>query len=324
MFVRFFEQISNFFGLLCQKYIMIYILIISLGVGIHIELVYRVLSEELRSLTWTCWLITFIALYATYLIQHSNPGYLSKSDHVSDLSCQSCWSRAAIMPPVCVSIPPALGSSWSYRRIGDDEDMDGSIQVIKQDEFCEYCESKCIARSHHCRRCNQCVARFDHHCDFLEICIGERNHCLFYIYVLILSICCSIALHLVSSCVKSYSNIYEFIVKNLVIIMLRLILYGILWSLGALLIFHSWLIMFNVTTYEVIHQSRDRSLSAYSEGILTNIVKFFSCMSQDYKWNSNISIEWKPVDWHYHEQQCRVRQRDVCNVICFNDYYECC
>jgi hypothetical protein len=301
-----------------------YILAVSLGVFIHVELPYDQRSESSLLL---CWLTTFIAISAWYLIQNSNPGVL-KSSLAMDYKASSAaaGSQPTVQSPRSF---PCLWKSWSYKRLGDDEEEeDGGLLVVKQDsdsyECCEYCGSERIARSHHCRRCNHCVAQFDHHCNFLGICIGERNHGLFYAYLITETICCLVALQMISLCWRPYEDVYEMVAKNFSIIVVRLTLLGLLFSIVSLLVFHTWLVIFNVTTYEVITlSSSEVPLSAYSEGIVTNTIKFCLTMQHDYGM-SCASSEWKPIDWRYHRRQLQTREKGCSDRFCVNDIYECC
>jgi palmitoyltransferase ZDHHC9/14/18 len=53
--------------------------------------------------------------------------------------------------------------------------------------YCATCNIFRPPRSKHCNSCNVCVSKFDHHCPWVGNCIGERNHSLFFLFLINIS-----------------------------------------------------------------------------------------------------------------------------------------
>jgi len=103
----------------------------------------------------------FVCSTASFLLlQGSDPGYLSSE-------------KRELFPPVNASIQE---EEANY----SEDDLDSGARK------CLVCNiPRTPRRSHHCKQCNKCVATFDHHCVFLNTCIGERNHCRFFVFLVV-------------------------------------------------------------------------------------------------------------------------------------------
>lgn len=116
--------------------------------------------------------------------------------------------------------------------------------------FCEICESVKPPRSHHCRHCEKCILRMDHHCFWIANCIGFNNHKFFVLLCFY-----GIITEIISSLI--FFNNWKFIITqtcNRLIVFLYLhafVLFLFSLGLGALLIFHLYLISHNITTIEL-------------------------------------------------------------------------
>ncbi|OMJ88124.1 hypothetical protein SteCoe_10026 [Stentor coeruleus] len=58
-------------------------------------------------------------------------------------------------------------------------------EKYESSKICFNCFILRIPRSGHCFICNLCVERFDHHHPWINNCIGAKNHCVFYIFLVI-------------------------------------------------------------------------------------------------------------------------------------------
>ena len=56
------------------------------------------------------------------------------------------------------------------------------------DFVCAYCEIRRPRHIKHCQYCNKCVRKFDHHCPWIHNCVGEKNHKIFFVFLLMTEI----------------------------------------------------------------------------------------------------------------------------------------
>jgi hypothetical protein len=62
------------------------------------------------------------------------------------------------------------------------------LEEVDPIKLCPECMVIKTPRSFHCSTCNQCIERYDHHCVWLNNCIGIKNHFLFMIFIVVLSL----------------------------------------------------------------------------------------------------------------------------------------
>ena len=144
------------------------------------------------------------------------------------------------------------------------------LGYINNYKYCGTCSIMRPIRSSHCFDCNNCVERCDHHCPWIGNCVGKRNYIYFYLFVFSFTF---MLLYLIAFCVAHiFKYCYDKIQENDekqntkkrdhivayslcdVIISLYLIFYCIVclsFTIG-LFIYHSYLILNNTTTKEVL------------------------------------------------------------------------
>ncbi|CAG8477848.1 9560_t:CDS:2 [Ambispora gerdemannii] len=133
-----------------------------------------------------------------------------------------------------------------------DVKMNGTALILK---YCETCKIYRPPRCSHCRQCDNCVEGEDHHCIWLNNCIGRRNYRSFYTFVCTGTILCLYILgfsimHLVLLMEEHNISFIESILVAPVSVVLGVIAFLLVWSVGGLTIYHTYLICKNMTTHE--------------------------------------------------------------------------
>eukprot|EP00250_Pteridium_aquilinum_P008781 c18203_g1_i2 orf=224-1057(+) len=145
---------------------------------------------------------------------------------------------------------------------------------------CPTCRVFQPPRSKHCHDCNKCVLRFDHYCAWLGTCVGYGNHCRFWWYIFEETLLCLWTSVMYGMSLKSTGSSNSWLHLAAVIILLIVILAALLF-LGLLLLFHSYLVVTNQTTHELIRKRRipefrniPDNVKPFSKGCARNIYSF--------------------------------------------------
>lgn len=151
---------------------------------------------------------------------------------------------------------------------------------------CPYCQVWKPLRSKHCQDCNKCVLRFDHHCFWVGTCVGQRNHCRFWWYLFFESCLGWWALGACVSAFRKDPTPWGWLARNAAALVFVACLAAISIFLTALLLFHSYLVVTNQTTYETTRRKRISYLrnvpdgvNPFSRGPLHNVLTFCSTPS---------------------------------------------
>ncbi|KAJ4953997.1 hypothetical protein NE237_030829 [Protea cynaroides] len=152
---------------------------------------------------------------------------------------------------------------------------------------CTYCNIVQPPRAKHCHDCDKCVLQFDHHCVWLGTCIGQGNHCRFWWYILEeTALCIWTGILYISYLKANFSRAWW---KDGIVILLLATLSICLVFLLLLLLFHSYIVLTNQTTYELVRRRRIPYLRGipervypFSKGICTNIYNFCCARSSLY------------------------------------------
>nr|XP_012421772.1 PREDICTED: probable palmitoyltransferase ZDHHC11 [Odobenus rosmarus divergens] len=86
---------------------------------------------------------------------------------------------------IAVSIDPAEANvqfKKNYSKPMPTFDRSKHAHVI-QNQYCHLCEVTVSSKAKHCSACNKCVSGFDHHCKWLNNCVGSRNYWYFFFSV---------------------------------------------------------------------------------------------------------------------------------------------
>ncbi|OMO72263.1 Zinc finger, DHHC-type, palmitoyltransferase [Corchorus olitorius] len=143
-------------------------------------------------------------------------------------------------------------------------------------KYCQICSIFRPPRSCHCAVCNNCVEKFDHHCPWIGQCIALRNY-KFYLTFLVTALVFFIYIF-GFSCWRIHQRMLETgiglfgMLRNCPeTLALTLFSFAAILFLGGLIMFHSYLIAVNQTTYENFRYRYESSPNPYDKGIISNI-----------------------------------------------------
>lgn len=142
-------------------------------------------------------------------------------------------------------------------------------------------------RASHCDICGVCIEKMDHHCPWLGTCIGKRNYKEFYLFLLSLFIEIIIVFAMSISIMSlnvtnGISNIGNTLAEYPFSIILAIICVPAFIFVGIMLLFHSFLILKNITTREYFTDKWDTITGNPYEkrNCIKNIMKLYFKVSK--------------------------------------------
>ena len=131
--------------------------------------------------------------------------------------------------------------------------------------YCDLCDTHVLANTKHCRTCNRCTAGFDHHCQWVNNDIGSANY-LHFILSLVFLLCVLV----IQIATIGLSLFQRRRVKREEILLTRRAVAVVLWvnlvevvfffmQALFLILFHAYLKLLNMTTFEHIRKKQNRS-----------------------------------------------------------------
>eukprot|EP01102_Stenamoeba_stenopodia_P012568 TRINITY_DN398_c0_g1_i1.p1 TRINITY_DN398_c0_g1~~TRINITY_DN398_c0_g1_i1.p1 ORF type:complete len:225 (-),score=11.76 TRINITY_DN398_c0_g1_i1:129-803(-) len=140
---------------------------------------------------------------------------------------------------------------------------------VEFSRYCKTCKQPKPPRSHHCHICNKCILKMDHHCPWINNCVGHFNHKYFVLFMLYMCVGCGYC------AICTYSPFMQTIDFDAVwgstasrggIIFQFILTVSVMIAVGALLLWHFYLLLTNQTTIEFYHNSElSRHASARGE-----------------------------------------------------------
>ncbi|GAV78572.1 zf-DHHC domain-containing protein, partial [Cephalotus follicularis] len=246
----------------------------------------------------------FVLLFVSTLVQYfitsgSSPGYVIDAMRAFN-ETNSIFRKTSTTSKQPASskngnVVITMGSSHSGRNLPGSNATTWSKLVMEmyppgtsiRSLTCSYCNLEQPPRAKHCHDCDRCVLQFDHHCVWLGTCIGQGNHCRFWWYICQETALCLWTGILYITYLKA--NISSDWWKAAIMIGLLVILSISLIFLLLLLLFHSYLVLTNQTTYELVRRRRIPYLRGipervypFSKGVCRNLYNFCCVRSNIY------------------------------------------
>ncbi|CAK8576845.1 unnamed protein product [Lathyrus sativus] len=152
-------------------------------------------------------------------------------------------------------------------------------KIVKA-KHCDTCMLYRPPRCSHCSICDNCVERFDHHCSWVGQCIGLRNYRFYYMFVFSTML---LFLYIHGFCwfyIKRIQgseeiSIWKAMIKTPASIVLIVYSFIAVLLVGRLVVFHTYLIGANRTTYENIRYRFDEQVNSYNKGVIENFKEVF-------------------------------------------------
>ncbi|OII77356.1 DHHC zinc finger domain-containing protein [Cryptosporidium andersoni] len=150
--------------------------------------------------------------------------------------------------------------------------------------FCDYCRMYQPLRTKHCIDCERCIRTHDHHCPWIGHCIGEYNRCKFWWLCFFQLPECIWILYCIYMTLFTAKltkiNLTLSDVSILILVASLSIFMGALTTL--LIVYHSFLAIYNLTTWENLAWSKisylrsypENSESPFSKGLLYNLAVY--------------------------------------------------
>ncbi|CAO3618067.1 unnamed protein product [Mucor fragilis] len=163
-------------------------------------------------------------------------------------------------------------------------------------QSCKKCQLPKPERAHHCSVCNTCILRFDHHCPWIHNCVGHFNHRYFVLFMTYLIFAAGYFAvfgwrpFMLCLDFTQMDWPYYFPRPLMAFSMILAICMGL--AIGALCIWHYYLIFTAQTTVEFYNNYYDKGVcksqgeifvNMYNFGPLENFKRFFNICNQ-YPW----------------------------------------
>ncbi|KAJ3691296.1 hypothetical protein LUZ61_020460 [Rhynchospora tenuis] len=285
----------------CSIYLKLVVLVLHITLVGVVFLFDADLVQQTKRHPWCT--VIFVIIFLAALLQYfamccSSPGYVADAVREVNKIYNSAADSTTLDRRQFVSITEGSNSSSTqsistWQKVVTDLYPPGSAS---RHWTCDHCKIIRPPRAKHCNDCDKCVLQFDHHCAWLGTCIGKGNHCQFWWYIFSETVLCVWTMALYLSYTRSHASKewwqYIIIIVLFVILSISLILFV------ALLIFHTYLVLTNQTTYEFTRRRRvfyfrgiPAKVHPFSRGICENISAACCSLGGVYKLETMPSID---------------------------------
>ncbi|KAL7613967.1 protein S-acyltransferase 10 isoform X1 [Lactuca sativa] len=260
--------------------------------------------EKLKTLSWStiCYLLLFVATIVQYLYTSgSSPGYVLDAMREfaraeASLRASETSNKDNLLQAKNDSVVVTFDGNQRGENILGNNRMNWTKMVMDlypsgtavRTCTCTFCNVVQPPRTKHCHDCEKCVLQFDHHCVWLGTCVGQGNHCRFWWYIFEeFALCIWTGIWYIN-----YLNdhVKDSWVKDIFVIIMLAILAISLIFLFLLLVFHTYLIMTNQTTYELVRRRRIHYMRSipervhpFSKGVCRNLYDFCCARTSNYR-----------------------------------------
>lgn len=213
-------------------------------------------------------IIIFISITFLFICSLTNPGFILKNKIIYKKNVNNDDNILKKEYIQYFMEHPFLYDDYKENEIYDDSDNENNKNNCSEKfkmlciKICSTCQIYRIQRSSHCPICNNCVQRFDHHCSWIGTCVGQGNYKFFVWFLYSITFSCMYMIGLCFLyCFNEYhyqKNInqnflkcfFEVISRQYIFILLFFYFTFMSLSLWILVIFHTYLILHDRTTYE--------------------------------------------------------------------------
>ncbi|XP_053380620.1 palmitoyltransferase ZDHHC12-B-like [Mercenaria mercenaria] len=244
------------------------------------------MNDLVYGAVFLCLFVTSLTLY--YIACLTDPGYVSIRQYKHNSGQVNLdFDADAEMPE---DEPESTGTECSIPLTDLNQPLDKKNRYKYR--FCDYCEIQPPLRSKHCEDCKNCIRKYDHHCPWLETCVGERNHRYFWWFLFTTAVLILWTFVIIWESFITENTWADWFHTNLVLFLDTVVLVISGPVVVGLLVFHTYLMAYGLTTWEVASRERitylkylDDEYNPFDQGCCKNIY-YFMCIRKVQKWET--------------------------------------